>query len=258
MSYQYVRLERVGATGVVTIDNPPVNALHPDVAADVERAAREIATDTTFRSMVLTGTGTCFVAGGDIRYFTRIDRRGAAEMATRVQRMQNVLFDLRVPVIAAVNGHALGGGLELMLACDFAIAEEQAKIGVTEVRLSLIPGAGGTQMLFTALPVGTAKRLLFTGERLTAVRAEQLGLVGQVCASGTSREVALEIAQRINTAGPLAVEAAKRSANHRLRHSLDEGHRREVEIFAALFETDDHREGISAFLERRSPDFQRR
>lgn len=258
MSYQYVRLERAGATGVVTIDNPPVNALHPDVAADIERAAREVEKDTALRSMILTGEGRCFVAGGDIRYFTEIDRRGAAEMALRVQRMQNVLFDLRVPVIAAVNGHALGGGLELLLSCDFAVAEEQAKIGVTEVQLGLIPGAGGTQMLFSALPFGTAKRLLFTGDRLTAADAARWGLVDQVCGQGTSVEVALEIASRINSAGPLAVEAAKRSANFRLRHSLDEGHRREVDIFSALFETTDHREGINAFLERRSPSYDRK
>lgn len=258
MNYQYVRLERVGETGVVTITNPPVNALHPDVAADIERAARAIEKDTTYRSMVLIGEGRCFVAGGDIRYFTEIDRAGAADMALRVQRMQNVLFDLRVPVIAAVNGHALGGGLELLLSCDFAIAEEQAKIGVTEVQLGLIPGAGGTQMLFSALPSGTAKRLLFTGDRIEAAEAARLGLVDQVCLTGESLEVSLDIAGRINSAGPLAVEAAKRSANHRLRHSLDEGHRREVEIFSALFETEDHREGITAFLERRSPAYGRR
>jgi enoyl-CoA hydratase/carnithine racemase len=178
-------------------------------------------------------------------------------MALRVQRMQYVLFDLRVPVIAALNGHALGGGLELLLACDFTIAEQQATIGVTEVQLGLIPGAGGTQMLFSSLPVGTAKRLLFTGDRLAADEAHRLGLVDQVCPSGTVLEAALEVAGRINSAGPLAVEAAKRSANHLLRHSLDEGHRREVEIFAALFETDDHREGIAAFLERRTPTYTR-
>lgn len=258
MGYQYVRLDRVGSTGVVTIDSPPVNALHPDVAVDIERAAREIEKDTSLRSMILTGEGRCFVAGGDIRYFTEIDRAGAAAMALRVQQMQKVLFDLRVPVIAAVNGHALGGGLELLLSCDFAIAEQQAKIGVTEVQLGLIPGAGGTQMLFAMLPAGTAKRLLFTGDRLTASEAARIGLVDQVCEQGKSVDVALEIAARINAAGPLAVEAAKRSANHRLRHSLDEGHRREVEIFAALFETQDHKEGINAFLERRPPLYERR
>ncbi|MFR9805084.1 enoyl-CoA hydratase/isomerase family protein [Pseudonocardia sp. RS010] len=258
MAFQYVRLERIGATGVVTIDNPPVNALHPDVAAEIEDAAREIAEDTTLRSMILTGTGRCFVAGGDIKYFTTIDSEGAARMALRVQKMQEFLFGHRVPVIVAVNGHALGGGLELLLSCDIAIAEEHAKIGVTEVRLGLIPGAGGTQMLFSSLPVGTAKRLLFTGDRLDAAESHRLGLVDQVCPTGESLKAALEIAERINTAGPLAVEAAKKSANFELRHSLDEGHRREVEIFSELFKSEDHREGITAFLESRTPEYKRR
>ncbi len=258
MTYEFVSVERVGATGVVTIDNPPVNALHPDVAADIEAAAREIEKDLHLRTMVLTARGRCFVAGGDIRYFTEIDRAGAAKMALRVQQMQECLFSLRVPVIAAVNGHALGGGLELLLSCDFAIAEEQAKIGVTEVQLGLIPGAGGTQMLFDALPFGTAKRLLFTGDRLTSDEARAIGLVDQVCPTGGALAAALDVTARINRAGPLAVEAAKRSANHGLRHSLDEGHRREVEIFSALFETQDHREGIAAFLERRAPSYERR
>nr|WP_220386503.1 enoyl-CoA hydratase/isomerase family protein [Frankia sp. ArI3] len=177
-------VRHIGATGVVSIDNPPVNALHPDVAVEIEHAARAIEKDLDLRSMILIGTGRCFVAGGDIRYFTEIDREGAAAMALRVQRMQQALFDLRVPVIAAINGHALGGGLELLLSCDIAIAEEQARIGVTEVQLGLIPGAGGTQMLFSALPVGTAKRLLFTGDRLPAGEAHAIGLVDQVCPRG--------------------------------------------------------------------------
>lgn len=255
---EYVTIERVGDTAVVTIDNPPVNALHPDVAAAIATAAAAVEKDTTYRTMILTGKGRCFVAGGDIKYFTSIDRRGAADMALRVQAMQERLFSLRVPVVAVINGHALGGGCELMLSCDFAIASSTATIGMTEVSLGLIPGAGGTQMLFTALPSGTAKRLLFTGDRLTAAEAHELGLVDAVHPPEDLLDEALAVCARINRAGPLAVEAAKRSANHRLRHSLDEGHRREVDIFSALFETDDHREGISAFLDGRTPEYRRR
>lgn len=254
---KYVTIERVGDTAVVTIDNPPVNALHPDVADAIAAAAKVVEGDTTYRSMILTGKGRCFVAGGDIKYFTSIDRQGAAAMALRVQVMQERLFSHRVPVIALINGHALGGGCELMLSCDFAIASTTATIGMTEVTLGLIPGAGGTQMLFTALPAGTAKRLLFTGDRLTAAEAHELGLVDAVHPSENLLAAALAICERINKAGPLAVEAAKRSANYRLRHSLDEGHRREVDIFSSLFETEDHREGITAFLDERTPEYRR-
>jgi enoyl-CoA hydratase len=256
--YSYIRYQREGETALVTIDNPPVNALHPDVADEIRTCAEIVARDRTFRSMVLTGTGRCFVAGGDIRFFTTIDRAGAERMALRVQAMQQALFSLRVPVIAVVNGHALGGGCELMLSCDIVIAEDQATIGVPEVTLGLIPGAGGTQMLFQSMASGTAKRLLFTGDRITAREAQTYGLVDQITGRGEGLSVGLELAERINRAGPLAVEAAKKSANFALRHSMDAGHRREAAIFSALFETDDHREGISAFLGGRGPQFEGR
>jgi enoyl-CoA hydratase/carnithine racemase len=242
---------------VVTIHNPPVNALHPDVSDEIASAAALVQADTSVRSMVLTGTAKSFVAGGDIKYFTTLDRASAADMASRTQAMQNRLFNLRVPVIAAVNGHALGGGLELALACDIIIAEEQAVFGLPEVTLGVIPGAGGTQMLVDLLPRSTAKRLMFTGDRFTAVEAQAYGLIDQVAPLGGSVAAALDIARRINLAGPLAVEAAKRSANYGLRHSQDAGHRREIELFAELFDSNDSFEGVNAFLERRSPVFGR-
>lgn len=255
---RYVRSERHGHTCLVVIDNPPVNALHPDVSDEILAAARAAEADPEVRSLVLTGTGRCFVAGGDIKYFTSLDREMAAQMALRVQTMQEALHNLRVPVIVALNGHALGGGLELTMACDIAIAEEQALIGLTEVRLGLIPGAGGTRMLCRMIPRGTAKRMLFTGDKITAHEAQTLGLVDQVVPQGGALTAALELAERINAAGPLAVQAAKNSANHGLDHSLDEGHRREVELFSALFDTQDHKEGIGAFLARRAADFRGR
>ncbi len=255
MASPFVRTERDGHTLIAVIDNPPVNALHPDVSNAILDVVREAERDTSVRSFILTGNGHCFVAGGDIKYFTGLDRHTAAEMALTVQAMQAALHDLRVPAIAALNGHALGGGLELMMACDIAIAEEQALLGLTEVRLGLIPGAGGTRMLCRMVARGTAKRLLFTGDKIKAAEAAAMGLVDQVVPQGQSLARARELAGRINAAGPLAVAAAKKSANFGLDHSLDEGHRREVELFAALFESADHREGIEAFLSRRPPNF---
>jgi enoyl-CoA hydratase len=255
LSYRYIDARREGHTAIVRIDNPPVNALHPDVADEILDAARAAEKDREVRSLVLTGTGRCFVAGGDIKFFTTIDSAGAEAMALRVQRMQEALFSLRVPVVAAINGHALGGGCELMMACDIAIAEEQATIGLTEVRLGLIPGAGGTRMLARLVPLGTAKRLLFTGDRIQAQEAKVIGLVDQVVPPGQALVAALELTARINRAGPVAVAAAKRSANFGLSHSMDDGHRREAAIFSALFESQDHKEGIAAFLERRTPNF---
>lgn len=258
MVYRFIDFSRQGFTAVIRIDNPPVNALHPDVADEIHDAAREAEADAQVRSLILTGTGKCFVAGGDIRYFTTIDKAGAEAMALRVQRMQEALFSLRVPVIAAINGHALGGGLELMMACDIAIAEEQATLGLTEVKLGLIPGAGGTRMLARMLPLGTAKRMLFTGDRIPAREAEALGLVDQVVPTGQCMAAAHELAARINAAGPVAVAAAKRSLIHGEPHSMDEGHRREASLFSALFDSQDYKEGIAAFLERRTAEFKNR
>jgi enoyl-CoA hydratase len=255
MATRFIELEHRGHTAVVTINNPPVNALHPDVSDEILDAADQLEQDPNVRTMVLTGRGRCFVAGGDIKYFTTLTADTAREMALRVQTMQEKLQHLRVPVIVAVNGHALGGGCELMMAGDIAIAEQQATIGVTEVRLGLIPGAGGTRMITQRVPLGIAKRLLFTGERISADEALAVGLVDQVVGTGEALGAALDLASRINSAGPLAVAAAKRSANFGLWHSLDEGHKREADIFSALFDTEDHRIGIEAFLARALPDF---
>lgn len=254
---RFVRVDDRGHTRILVIDNSPVNALHPDVADEIRHCVNEADADSAVRSLILTGEGRCFVAGGDIRYFVGLTGKGAEDMALIVQKMQRGLQAARMPVIAAVNGHALGGGCELMMACDIAIADERALIGVTEVRLGLIPGAGGTRMLTSFLPLGTAKRLLFTGDRLSARDAQSLGLVDQVVASGTALQAALDLAERINSAGPLAVEAAKRAIGFGIQKSLDEGHQNEAAIFGGLFETDDHREGIAAFLERRPARFRR-
>lgn len=258
MTYKFIHVSREGHTAIIRIDNPPVNALHPDVSDEILHAARAAESDSDVRTLILTGTGRCFVAGGDIKFFTTLNRQSAADMALQVQGMQEALFNLRVPVIVALNGHALGGGCELMMACDIVIAEKSVTIGLTEVKLGLIPGAGGTRMMSQLVPLGTAKRLLFTGDRIPGQEAKDIGLVDQVVPDGQSMAAALVLALRINKAGPVAVAAAKRSMNFGLSHSLDEGHRREVEIFSALFESEDHKEGIAAFLERRESNFHNR
>lgn len=258
MSYKFIHVSREGHSEVIRIDNPPVNALHPDVADEILVAARAAEADLEVRSLVLTATGRCFVAGGNIKYFTSLNRDSAEAMALRVQAMQEALYSLRVPVIAALNGHALGGGLELMMACDIAIAEEQALLGLSEVTLGVIPGAGGTRMLMQLVPPGTARRMLYTGDRIGAAEAKAIGLIDQVTPTGGSLAAALELAGRINAAGPLAVAAAKRSAIWGFAHSLDEGHRREARIFAELFDSEDQKEGVNAFLERRKPNFRNR
>jgi len=239
---------------VITIANPPVNALHPAVAAEIHDAVRTaVAGDPSVRSLVVTGEGKCFVAGGDIAHFRTLGISTAEIYALGIQDMQNALQDLSVPVIAAVNGAALGGGCELMMACDIRIADERAVFGLPEVTLGIIPGAGGTQYLPRLVSTGVAKRLLFSGERIDAVRAQAIGLVDEVVPAGAVLDAALKLAERINANAPLAVAAAKRSVNLGTQMALADALRLEAGLFGALFRSDDVAEGVSAFLEKRKP-----
>lgn len=255
MSFRLIRITRHGATMIVTIDNKPVNALHPDVSDEILAAVDAAARDESVRSVVLTGTGKHFVAGGDITYFQTLTPRTAELYALRIQQMQTALQTMGAPVIAAVNGTALGGGCELMMACDIRLAEEQALIGQPEVGLGIIPGAGGTQMLPRLIPLGIAKRLLFTGERIGAREALRIGLVDEVVETGGALAAAVRLAEKINANAPRAVTAAKRAATLGVQMSLADGLRLEASLFGALFETTDVKEGVAAFLEKRKADF---
>ena len=255
MSFRFIRVSQQAATVVITIDNKPVNALHPDVSDEILAAVEAAARDEAIRVLILTGTGKHFVAGGDIAFFQTLTARTAEQYALRIQQMQKALQTISIPVIAAVNGTALGGGCELMMSCDIRIAEEQALIGQPEVGLGVIPGAGGTQMLPRLVPQGVAKRLLFTGERIRAREAQSIGLVDEVVAAGGALDSALRLAETISTNAPRAVAAAKRAATMGLQMSLAEGLKLEAALFGALFETEDVKEGVMAFLDKRKPNF---
>jgi enoyl-CoA hydratase len=253
-----VRTQRDGHVVVMTIDNPPVNALHPDVSATIEERLREIGEDPSLRCVVLTGAGRHFMAGGDIAHFPTLDRDSAERYVLGVQRMQDVIGTLPQPVIAAIAGAALGGGCELAMACDIRVAEADATLGQPEVTLGLIPGAGGTQNLPRLVPLGLAKRMLFTGERIDAAIALSIGLVDEVVPAGTAVERARALGQRIALNAPLAVTAAKRAVNLGLQMSVLDGHRLEATLFASLVDTADFSEGVSAFMEKREPLFNRK
>jgi enoyl-CoA hydratase len=253
-----VRFERHGAhVGVITIDNPPVNALHPDVARAIEERLKLIGDDPQFRAVVLTGAGRHFMAGGDIAFIRSLDRYRAERYVLGVQRMQDALGLLPQPVIAAINGSALGGGCELAMACDIRVADETAVLGQPEVCLGLIPGAGGTQNLPRLVPQGRAKQLLFTGDRIEAGEALSIGLVDQVVPPGTALEAGCALGERIATNAPAAVAAIKRAVNVGLQAGIVDGHRVEASLFGPLVETADFSEGTAAFFEKRPADFHR-
>jgi enoyl-CoA hydratase/carnithine racemase len=253
-----VHVAREGHVVTLTVDNPPVNALHPDVGAALEARFAEIATDTEVRAVVLTGAGTHFMGGGDIAYFRTLSRASAEPYVLGIQRMQDAIGLLPQPVIAAVNGTALGGGCELAMACDIRVAEEQALFGQPEVKLGIIPGAGGTQHLPRLVGAGRAKRLLFTGERISAAVARDWGLVDEVVPEGTSVAWAQECAATIAANAPLAVSAAKRAVNLGLQMGIRDAHVLEASLFMTLVETSDFTEGVEAFFAKRPPTFNRK
>lgn len=254
---QWVSTRTAGDVCVVTIDNPPVNAFHPDVAEALIGAFEELQRSTPKpRAVVLTGAGKYFVAGGDIRFFRTLDETSAERYARRIQICQETILHFEAPVIAALNGSALGGGCELMMACDIRIAAEDAVFGQPEVTLGLVPGAGGTQNLPRLVPLGTAKKLLFTGDRISAAEALRIGLVDEVVPTPSVVDHALALAQRIAKNAPLAVSAAKRAVNLGIELNLSEALRLEARFLGELFRSQDVKEGVAAFVEKRPPNFQ--
>lgn len=249
-----MRLDIDDGVAIVTIDNPPVNALLPEVCDAIRRSVLDAgARSPEVRCIVLTGAGRCFAGGADIRYLTEIDESSAEPYVLRVQEMQAQLGLLPQPVIAALHGAVLGGGLELALACDVRIADEGARFGLPEVTLGLIPGAGGTQNLPRLIGPSAAKRLLFTGERIDAAYALALGVVDDVVPAGEAVTAAVDLGRRIAANAPLAVAAAKRAVNLGMTMSVTDAHRLEATLFSRLAGSADWQEGTTAFIEKRAP-----
>ena len=246
-----------GAVAVITISRPEsLNALSQQVLSGLELAFERLEHEKGVRVVVIRGGGgKAFVAGADIKVMASLtpsDLRSYLELGQRVMRRVE-LFS--VPVIAAVTGFALGGGMELALACDLIASTETSRFGQPEVNLGLIPGFGGTQRLAQRSGWGTARRLIYTGEIVTAVEAHRLGLVDFVWSVDDFENRLCELVGRIAEKAPIAVAESKRVMRETRESWELGGLRREVEAFAGLMTSDDCREGFSAFLEKRSPQF---
>lgn len=243
--------------GLVTIDSPPVNALCAAVMDGLETAFAALRADTTLRCLVVTGAGPkAFVAGADLTELAEWTPGQAEAGTARGQRLFGRIEAFPVPVIAAVNGFALGGGLELALACDIRLAAENARFGLPETTLGLIPGYGGTQRLWRLVGLGRAKQMIFSGQAVTAQEALAMGLVEAVCPPEALQEQAMALAKRIAGNGPQAVRAAKRAMDCWRQGTIHTGLAAELAEQTRLFTTGDHTEGIAAFLEKRAADFQ--
>jgi enoyl-CoA hydratase len=255
-SYETILLERRDRIAIVTINRPEKrNALNIQTRAEGAAVLDELRADDSVRVVILTGAGDkAFIAGADIAEFanrTAIDQREV--MLER--SLFNAIDTFPKPIIAMVNGYCLGGGCEVALACDVRIASEKASFGQPEINLGIIPGGGGTQRLTRLVGEGKAMELILTGEIIDAQTAFAIGLVNHVVAPDELETKTIEIANRMAEKSPIASRLAKEAVRLAARSNMDEGLRREVDLFALCFSSEDKDEGVRAFLEKRKPDF---
>ncbi|MFY9174044.1 MAG: enoyl-CoA hydratase-related protein [Peptococcia bacterium] len=241
---------------LITMNRPQaMNALNSELFDEFAIILDRIEQDTAVQVVIITGAGKAFIAGADISQMQRYSTLEGRDFCVLGQRLINRLEELDKPVIAAINGFALGGGCELAMACDLRIASERAKFGQPEVNLGIIPGYGGTQRLARFIGKGKAKYYIYTGELIGAAEAYQLGLVEKVVPPEELMSVALKIANTIQTKAPVAIKMAKRAINKGLEMDLASGIAFEAEAYTTTFSSEDRLEGMTAFLEKREPHF---
>jgi len=235
----------------LTINSPKtLNALNSAVLSELECALYELDMDQEVKVVVLTGAGEkAFVAGADIKEMSQMNAFEGHQFGLKGQRVMLFIEKMTKPVIAAVNGYALGGGLELALACDFIYASEKAKLGFPEVTLGIMPGFGGTQNLARRIGPAKANELIFTGKMLDAAKAQAWGIVNEVSSPEELLPKALETAAAIAGVGTVGVRYAKNSIANGLNMSKEDGFRYEASLFGVLFATEDQKEGMGAFVE---------
>ncbi|MBD0253418.1 MAG: enoyl-CoA hydratase/isomerase family protein [Rubrobacter sp.] len=255
----FVRVESDDGVAVLTVDRQEkLNALDGQVVEEIGQALLELESEGP-RVIIVTGAGErAFIAGADIRAMSAMDPIEAKRFSEIGHAAMALLDRSPIPTIAAVNGYALGGGCEVALACDIRIAAENANFGFPEVGLGILPGLGGTQRLPRLIGPALAKELIFTGRRIGAEEAHEIGLANRVVGRGEALKAAKELAAEISANGPLAVRHAKAAANRALDTDLISGLEYEADQFALLFATEDAREGMNAFGEKRKPRFEGR
>ncbi|MFC1849711.1 enoyl-CoA hydratase/isomerase family protein [candidate division CSSED10-310 bacterium] len=257
MEYETLLIEKKDKYAIVTINRPKVlNALNARVIDELHHVFDALKSDDSVLGVILTGAGKAFIAGADISELAKLSGFEAYEVALRGQDLLNKIEQLQKPVIAAVNGFALGGGCELAMACTFRIASEKAKLGQPEVKLGLVPGYGGTQRLTRLVGKGRAMELVLVGDPIRATEAAQIGLVNRVVPPEDLLATCESIMSNITARAPKAISYSLQAINHGLEMTLTEGLRLEANLFGLSFFTEDAREGIAAFLEKRTPDFQ--
>jgi len=258
MQYKTLRCERAGAVTTVTLDRPEVlHALNAAMFDELEAVFTELAADPGVRVVLLTGAGErAFAAGADIRGLAETDATSGKRVSERGQQVMNQIARCGKPVIACVNGFALGGGCELALQCDLIIAADNAKFGQPEIKLGIIPGIGGTQRFTRAVGKAKAMDIILTGRMMDAQEAERAGLIARIVPAAQLVEEALTVAATIAAMSLPSVLGAKEAVNRAFETSLAEGVRFERRVFHSLFATADQKEGMAAFIAKRPPKFE--
>ena len=260
--WQNIRTEVEDRIALLTIDHPPVNSFNAQVVTELDEAVDELMADDEVKAIVITGGGTnAFVAGADIpeiRELLENPEGDYAEARAFIERGQGVHRKIETatkPVIAAINGFCLGGGLELAMACHMRICSDRARLGQPEMNLGLIPGWGGTQRLPRIVGKGKALEMILTGDMITAQEAYRIGLVNKVVPAGAILKEARGLARKIVSKSKFPVAATLRAVTEGLEVTVEEGLEIEKKQFVGLADTEDIREGLSAFLEKRQPEF---
>lgn len=257
MNSENILFEKKNSIAYVTINRPKVlNALNMATMEELRSAFHDIKNDASVRVVIMTGAGEkAFIAGADISELARHDPISAKAYTHRGQSVLNLIENLGKPVIACINGFALGGGCEIAMACTMRLASENAKLGQPEVKLGIIPGYGGTQRLPRLVGKGIAMQLVLTGEMITAQEAHHIGLVNEVVAAAELLPRAEAIAQKLIANAPLAVQYAMEAVNRGMEMPLAEGLFLEATLFGISCATEDKKEGTTAFLEKRQAQF---
>ncbi|MBM7659597.1 enoyl-CoA hydratase/carnithine racemase [Bacillus mesophilus] len=254
---ELVRVDKQQGVAIVTIDNPPLNVMSKKVAEELGHIFKELAVDEEVVTVLLTGAGEkAFMAGADIKEFPQLMTN--PEMKNSVMNSHSILNQIdqfNKPTIAVLNGMTFGGGCELALTCDIRIAEEHALVGLPEIKLGLFPGGGGTQRLPRLIGEARAKQLMYTGEPITAEKAERIGLINEVVPTGEGLNYGLKMATQISRHSLQALSRIKKAVDEGLELTLEDGIEREADLFTEVFRTEDIREGVTAFIEKRKPVF---
>lgn len=256
MSYLNILVEKKDSIGIIKINRPNfLNALNKDTISELTNAVDELEKDKNIKVVILTGEGKAFIAGADIKQMKDMDSSEAKKFAEAGHKLLMNIENSRLPFIAAVNGYALGGGCEVMMACDICIAASSAKIGQPEINLGVHPGFGGTQRLPRLVGRMKAKEILLTGDSFDANEAHRIGLVNKVVPDDRIMQESEKIANKIASKSTVQTDLIKKLVNKGMDIDLKKACELEISYFSSSFSTEDQKEGMTAFLEKRKPNF---